>query len=355
MRKFGFILAQIIIWILFCFIPILFAPPLREGMHHPAFESPLAFLFIFFIKNIKFILLFYFHYLVLIPRFFNQKKYATYIVSVVILLMFVIAFPMLVEWLMPHRPFNLNHTELHSHGGMHKHNHGKPNRMFGGENGIHFFMSILIGLLPFLLTIYKNWISVQKERTEMELAFLKSQINHHFLFNSLNSIYSLSLQNNPQTPPSIHSLSYIMRYILDESVKEKTRLDKELDYLQHYISLQRLRLNPKVNLTYNVIGEVNDQVISPMILIPFIENCFKHGLSTVKPCEILIEIQVQLNSLVLNTRNEIFDKGTNAGIESGIGVANVTKRLNFDYPDKYSLSLEQIDNHFVVELKLNLQ
>ncbi len=136
LRKIGFILAQVVIWILFCFIPIFFAPPLPEGMPHPAFESPLAFLSIFFIKNVKFIILFYVHYLILIPRYFNQKKYTTYVMSIVLLLSLVIAFPMLVDWLMPHRPIDFKHMIVHPHHDMHR--HGKPKRLFGGENGIHF-------------------------------------------------------------------------------------------------------------------------------------------------------------------------------------------------------------------------
>ena len=362
MKKGLFIVLQIALWIMFCMIPILFAPPFMAGHRHPALESPLNFVFIFFIKNIKFILLFYIHYLILIPKFFVTKKYNIYFGLLILLFALVITFPMLTEGLISYirheggPPFGASFGE--GHPNMHRHHHGpwpdghRPPRFIGGENGIHFFMSMIVTLIPLFLTVYRKWLKAQNEKTEMELAFLKSQINHHFLFNSLNSIYVLSLQNNPKASPSIHSLSFIMRYILDESVKEKTKLGKELEYLHHYIELQRLRLNAKVMLKFSVTGESNELEISPMILIPFIENCFKHGLSTVGNCEICISITITGNQLHLYTKNEIFESHPSTNI--GIGTKNVVKRLDFDYPNKYELDAKREGENYIVNLNLTL-
>lgn len=362
MKKWVFVVLQIALWVIFCMIPILFAPPFMSGHRHPALASPINFIFIFLIKNIKFILLFYIHYLILIPKFFVTKKYNLYIGLLILLFGLVITFPMLTERLIPH---------IHPNGGppfisqigeslpdMHRHHHGprhdghRPPHFIGGENGIHFFMSIIVTLIPLFLTVYRKLLKAQNEKTEMELAFLKSQINHHFLFNSLNSIYVLSLQNNPKSSPSIHSLSFIMRYILDESVKGKTQLGKELEYLHHYIELQRLRLNTKVSLNFTVIGEPQNLEISPMILIPFIENCFKHGLSTVEECEINIAITIEGHQLHLYTKNEIFESHPTNNV--GIGTKNVVKRLDFDYPNKYELDAKREGENYIVNLNLTL-
>lgn len=362
MKKWVFVVLQIALWVIFCMIPILFAPPFMPGHRHPALESTLNFVFIFFIKNIKFILLFYIHYLILIPKFFVTKKYNLYIGLLILLFGLVITFPMLTERLIPHihpiggPPFisqigeSLPDVHRHHHGP--RHDGHKPPRFIGGENGIHFFMSIIVTLIPLFLTVYRKLLKAQNEKTEMELAFLKSQINHHFLFNSLNSIYVLSLQNNPKSSPSIHSLSFIMRYILDESVKGKTQLGKELEYLHHYIELQRLRLNTKVSLNFTVLGEPQNLEISPMILIPFIENCFKHGLSTVEDCEIFISITITGNQLHLYTKNEIFESHPTNNI--GIGTKNVVKRLDFDYPNKYELDAKREGENYIVNLNLTL-
>ncbi len=249
------------------------------------------------------------------------------------------------------QPINVN--DLHEMHEMAEH-HGRHRRMPMMDMGMHFFMSIIVMILPFLLHIYKSWVSSEKEKSEIELSFLKSQINHHFLFNSLNSIYSLSVQESKETPEAVHSLSFIMRYILDETSKDKSLLSTELEYIHHYLSLQRVRLNEKIKLQYEVNGDVENKFISPMILIPFIENCFKHGISTVQDCVINISILIENNTLILKTENEIIPTSNTNGVVSGIGVPNVIKRLEHDYFGKYQYHQNTIENKYFVELKLEL-
>jgi len=344
LRRQLFIILQVLLWIGFCLMPILFLPPRPEGGPHPAFHSPWGFIFVFVIKNIKFILLFYVHYLFLIPRYFNRQRYGLYVVLLGLLVALVVLLPFLTEAFEPH------HREF----GHHRHGHQHPHLGFSMDAGMHFFMTLIVTLFPFLLNSYRNWISVQKDKTDMELAFLKSQINHHFLFNSLNSIYTLSLQGNPRTSPSIHSLSFILRYVLDESVKRSTALRHELEYIQHYIELQRLRLNERIVLDYHVDGDAEELTISPMLLIPFVENCFKHGVSTLAPCRIHILITVKDGSLHLHTDNDVLPLQAAQTIESGIGVANVIKRLELDYSGRFSLHQEKQGERFVTDLKIKL-
>lgn len=325
-------------------------------MLHEDFFNLGWFLF-FLVKNIKFIILFYVHQFILIPKFFSTGQYRKYIfygLSLVALLL-------VVHYIAEHYLILKHHTHfkpaLHPthHAFGHGHNH-RPRFKgpFGVDDGMHFFMTIIIAILPLLLHLYQNWVHIGKVKTEMELSFLKSQINHHFLFNALNSIYVLSIQNKPQTSDSIHSLSFIMRYILDESEKPRTLLTKELEYLHHYIELQRLRLNEKVELNYKVLGDPKDLTIAPMMLIPFIENCFKHGLSTIKKCAIDILIQIENDELIMKTENDIVTSRDDKKSESGIGIANVTRRLEFEYLNNYTLSNAIKDSKYFTSLKLNL-
>jgi hypothetical protein len=343
---------EVTAWILFCALPIFFLKKPSHGADHPFFHSTLNFIFIFFIKNIKFIILFYVHALILIPRFFANKKYTAYIFYLTILFLIVASIPFISEYFL-HIGHGHNHLEInrfHEHNGHHGH-HGKIPMM---DMGMHFFMTIIILIFPFLLYVYKSWVSSEKEKTEIELSFLKSQINHHFLFNSLNSIYSLSVQESKETPEALHSLSYIMRYVLDETVKDKSLLSKELEYIHHYLSLQRVRLNEKIKLTYAEKGDSNNKLISPMLLIPFIENCFKHGVTTVHDCVINISIEIENNQLTLKTENEIIATLNTKDIVSGIGIPNVIKRLEHDYFGKFIYTKNIVGNKYFVELKLDL-
>ena len=349
---------EVIAWILFCALPIFFLKKPSHGDEHPIFHSTLNFIFIFLIKNIKFIILFYVHALILIPRFFANKKYTQYIFYLTMLFLAVASVPFISEYFLHfgHDHHYLEINSFHSHHEQHEHeeHHGHRGKMPMMDMGMHFFMTIIILILPFLLYVYRSWVSSEKEKTEIELSFLKSQINHHFLFNSLNSIYSLSVQESKETPEAVHSLSYIMRYVLDETVKDKSLLSKELEYIHHYLSLQRVRLNEKIKLTYTEKGDAKNKLISPMILIPFIENCFKHGISTIHDCVINISIEIENNQLTLKTENEIIPTSNTKDVVSGIGIPNVIKRLEHDYFGKFIYTQNIIGKKYFVELKLEL-
>lgn len=349
---------EVIAWILFCALPIFFLKKPSHGDEHPIFHSTLNFIFIFLIKNIKFIILFYVHALILIPRFFANKKYTQYIFYLTMLFVAVASIPFISEYFLHfgHDHHYLEINSFHGHHEQHEHeeHHGHRGKMPMMDMGMHFFMTIIILILPFLLYVYRSWVSSEKEKAEIELSFLKSQINHHFLFNSLNSIYSLSVQESKETPEAVHSLSYIMRYVLDETVKDKSLLSKELEYIHHYLSLQRVRLNEKIKLTYTEKGDAKNKLISPMILIPFIENCFKHGISTIHDCVINISIEIENNQLTLKTENEIIPTSNTKDVVSGIGIPNVIKRLEHDYFGKFIYTQNIIGNKYFVELKLEL-
>jgi len=326
-------------------MPILFLPHLPHWESHPAFQTPGHFLLVFLVKNIKFILLFYIHYLILLPRYFNEGRYIAYGVWLSVLLGVVLLFPYVTGFLLPEHPLGGHH--FHPHRPRHRH----PHFGFSLDAGMHFFMAIIVTLLSFLLNTYRQWINAQKGRSEMELAYLKTQINHHFLFNTLNSIYSLSMKGSEKAAPSIHSLSCIMRYVLDDSARQRTSLQHELDYLGHYIGLQRLRLNERVSLDYRVEGDTANLFIAPMLLMPFIENCFQHGVSAVSAGRLLITINVEQGLLHLHTENDIVAHGSNG---SGIAVQNVRRRLEHEYSGRYTLVQERSGERFFTDLTIQL-
>ncbi len=185
---------------------------------------------------------------------------------------------------------------------------------------------------------------------------LKSQVNPHFLFNTLNGIYSMTLTRDARLPATVLQLSALMRYFLYESADEMVPLEKELSLLNNYISLQKIRLGSNLGVTVNIEGEVRDQKIAPLLLITFAENAFKHGDKNVENEDLLnIDVIVngrQLEFGVTNRKGVVDDMET--GEYGGIGLENVRRRLQLLYPRRHDLSIQDEGNIFKIKLKLDL-
>ncbi len=195
-----------------------------------------------------------------------------------------------------------------------------------------------------------------RRRLEAELALLKSQINPHFLLNSLNNLYALALTDPPKTPAAILKLSEMVAYILYECDRPQIALERDLHFVKNYIELQQMRLPHNVVLKFELPENPPALHIEPMILISFIENAFKHGLTTKKPCEIYIAIKMEGNRLVLTVENDVFpQKPTQNGTVSGIGLANTRQRLEHAYAGKHILNIENSDEKHRVELMVELK
>ena len=212
----------------------------------------------------------------------------------------------------------------------------------------------------------EQWYSNEKERKEVEnqklsaeLSFLKSQINPHFFFNTLNSIYSLAIQKSPKTPEAIVKLSELMRYIIYESDKPLVSLKKELEYINNYVELQQLRLMASVKVTYVIEGVAyGDIMIEPLLFLPFIENAFKHGVDSTRKCEIKIKFAIASDRLDFTVENPLVKQGRNQVRDldsSGIGLTNSKKRLLLLYQDRHELNVTQSDDHFKVELAIKIR
>ncbi len=198
---------------------------------------------------------------------------------------------------------------------------------------------------------------VEKEKTESQLQFLKSQLNPHFLFNNLNNLYSYAQENSPKTPEIILQLSAIMRYMLYESQENYVSLDKEIKYLGDFIQLQELQMEDRGMVKFSVIGNTHSQRIAPMILIAFVENCFKHSLSSqADDIDIQVEVEVSDQNLSFRCTNTFAEMGNSSDqyLNRGIGLQNVRKRLELQYPEKYQLETEVKKSVYIVNLRLEL-
>jgi hypothetical protein len=288
--------------------------------------------------------LFYLNYLVLLPQFLNKKRYGLYAIAIVIAIV-IYGF---VKY-----GFALIFKEdaLVEHGG----------RVlgFGAYFGRTVFMSLFFLFLSTALKFTVDWFlneriqrDLENQRLTAELAFLKSQINPHFLFNSLNSIYSLAYQRSETTPEAILKLSEIMRYMLYECNDNKVDLAKELQYLHSYIDLQKIRFGNKAYIDFKVVGKVEHQQIVPLLLIAFIENAFKHGVANNSLTPIRLLIDVAESHLHFHIQNK--KHSNNRDASGGIGLNNVRRRLNLLYPGKYNLDIHDQPDSYTVELSLVL-
>jgi len=219
-----------------------------------------------------------------------------------------------------------------------------------------FVLMLLIGgfiRLAFSFIRNQNEIKVlENAKLNTEVNFLKSQINPHFLFNTLNGIYSQAHERSENTEYSVLKLSELLRYMLYDSGETEVDLEKDISYINNYIDLQRMRLSSKVKINYALKGNLQKKKIAPLLLIPFIENAFKYGVSYRYPSTIQIEIQIFEKTLTMLVSNPMAEK--NNFIPGGLGLKNVKRRLELLYPGKYMLDIYHDNYVHVVNLKLKL-
>ncbi|MBL0882259.1 MAG: histidine kinase [Chitinophagaceae bacterium] len=195
---------------------------------------------------------------------------------------------------------------------------------------------------------------LQLEQVRSELNYLKTQVQPHFLFNTLNNIYSLTLENSKQAGKSILQLSELLRYMLYETSAEKIKLSKEVNYLQQYINLEKIRFGEKLELSFNTPEKTEHFMIPPLILIPFVENAFKHAVSV--PGEkiwITIDIVIKDAMLFFTVENSTYNNLKSANAASGIGLENLKRRLSLLYVD-FEIVHEQRDNYYHSSLQIPL-
>lgn len=220
-----------------------------------------------------------------------------------------------------------------------------------------------IVLFASVLKLIRYWMKTDQERMNLELqnkaselALLRSQISPHFLFNTLNNIDTLINIDSAKASDCVHRLSEIMRYIIYETDRDYVILQKEINYLKTFIELQSIRYKDRNFVDFHIEGEANSQLIAPMVLVPFVENAFKHVDKTAGMPAIRIRIDIFKGSLEMSVMNNFraVEDGTKDDA-SGIGLSNVIRRLKLLYPDHYDLNIQTDNSIFSVHLRINLQ
>jgi len=296
------------------------------------------------LPNLVLVAYFYLNLHVLVPRYLLKKKYLLF-------LFFSLLIPVVIVLLFPHQK---PHFEAHQ---IPEHFINEPRPR---PHGFMPLMPILIFLLVFTLStgiklLEELFDARQKKqiaetaKSKAELATLKAQINPHFLFNTLNSIYSLSIENSSKTPDAIMRLSGMMRYLLTESESEFVPLSVEVDYLIQYIELQKLRLTDKTTVNFTVEGDDDNVQIAPLLLEPFVENAFKYGISAHEQSEIIILLQITGSQIAFSVHNQLFDIVVPT---SKLGINNVKQRLQLVYPNRHSLTITDTHGYFNVLLEI---
>lgn len=289
----------------------------------------------------------YFNLFYLIPNYLTRKKFLTYGILLILFAIIVTPLKLIVFYFKFSNMPNLQADLIE-------------------DENLHFLFTFLIVGASTIVKIIKDWAKHLREMQELEtqtmqseLRFLKSQINPHFLFNTLNNLYALTLKKSDQAPEIVIKLSEMMRYMLYECNEKRVPLSKEVNYIRNYLDLEQLRQGKNVEINFEVEGQVSDQEIAPLMFIPFLENSFKHGLSNhITTGFVNIKLSVQEHCVDFYIENSkpqtppVRDPNRRSG---GIGLVNIHRRLNLLYPERYDLNIEDKPNAYAVHLKIDLE
>jgi two-component system LytT family sensor kinase len=311
------------------------------------YQSPFKLTIDFYLQWFTAIILFYANYLIFVPKLLLKRKPLDYFIC---LSSVIVVFVILRNWFfVPHFPKEIARTL-------------PPTRGFGTifHHIMPSFFYILIAaistIMKTLSEFYKNQhnrLVGETQKKTAELIYLRKQTNPHFLFNSLNSLYSLAYKKSDLLPDAIVSLSELMRYMLYETDHNVVPLEKELKYINNYIQLQKLRLNDIENIVVTIQGETKDKFIEPLLLIVFIENAFKYGIDYKGAAWVKIFIEIKEKELDFWIENKIGNHSKDEE-NSGIGIINIQSRLELIYPNAHVLSINTEESKYRVHLNLKL-
>jgi len=347
-RKMLMVVIHILVW-----TAVFLIPPLLS--HRPGQES--FGMSDFFLWSMM-IVYFYANFYIFVPKLLTRNKFLWY--SVTVLLLLIIAFFSLRQMLLT---FD---AQREMENLLRRHSPEKAREILGNiarNRGMGaVFFSFLLLAVSTSIKVTGDWYKTDKKRKEAEneklsteLNLLKSQINPHFFFNTLNNIYSLAIQKSGKTPEAIVKLSELMRYIIYDTDKDKVPLSKEIDYIRNYIELEKLRLRDNADIRFVVDGDLSEKLIEPLLILPFIENAFKHGIGHHQASNVFIRISIQDSRLNLLVENPVMDRTNNPeDKKQGIGRTNAERRLQLLYHNNYSLETTATDAVFRVDLTINL-
>ncbi len=310
-------------------------------------EYPIWFILVDKLMDISFyILIVYINILYLIPNILRKRNLVFYILSLILLVLLVTPIHTLSTIILYQDSPELISDIL--------------------DNRIIIFLSLLlVGLTSTGYKVTTDWLGLQNDKRELqsqnlqsELKFLKSQINPHFFFNTLNNLYALTLKKSDLAPEIVLRLSEMMRYMLYESNEKEVSLEMEIKNVINYIELERLRQGERFKINFDIQGTAKQQKIAPLMFIPFLENSFKHGIDNhiksgyVNAQLILDDASVSLD--IKNSKPQAVKPQINKNKSGGIGLENVKRRLKILYPDKHILKINDASDTYHVELEINL-
>jgi len=285
--------------------------------------------------------LFYWNTEFLIPKFINRKNWWKYLIGITLSFFFCLFLGYILYSFLENLGYHFEEDK---------------------ESFIDFSLFFLILVTAISTSLGVSKIAMQNsakqkkaeaKQKEAELKFLTAQVNPHFLFNSLNTIYSLSAEEEAdKTTDAVLKLSEIMRYPLKEGLQKEVPLKSEIDFLKNFIELQKIRLGKDYPIHFEINGEVESFKIAPLIFISFIENTFKYGVSQKSPQPIFISISAQNNSIHFHCKNEIIKSSDSSS--HGLGIENVKSRLQLLYPQKHKLEIKASNKNYIVDLEIKL-
>lgn len=339
--KRAFLLVNILAVVLFYCIP-LFITPRNETL---TFVKYLG----YGVSITAYLLIFYLNFFLLIQKFMVRKKWTAFFVTNLLVIGFISI--CLYLW----------HDYYFTHlAGIPPEHMPPPRSIFMFIAKDMFFMT-LTASMAVAIRITLEWQRTERERARIEVVAsraemqnLKSQLNPHFLFNTLNNIYSLMRTDQEKAQTTMLSLSKTLRYVLYDENQERVSLDKELAFTLSYIELMSLRLTDKTSVRVNIPEDTQGLTIAPLMFISQVENAFKHGVSQTEPSFIDIDIEIKDHTLRCSVKNSYFPKEDSDYSGSGIGIENLQRRLSLIYPGNHSFTHTVLDNVYVSELTVNL-
>ncbi len=297
-----------------------------------------------FLTYVLILIYFYINAYILLPKLYFERRFLYFFLFTFLFLLLVTIVPSLIHMGPPNGPHP---------GGI-----DMPPPPPDGGLYFNFQQKILLFLMAFFFSlafrIGARWRLAERERVTAELSHLKAQLNPHFLFNTLNSIYSLALEKSDDTPDAVLRLSGMMRYVMGDAKSDFVSLEQEIKYVRDYIDLQKIRFGNTVSVDFIIDGITVGKQIAPLIIIPFVENAFKYGVDPEEDSFIYVHIRISETELQLEVKNKISRGMQQDEQRNGLGVQNTKNRLQHLYPSRYSLDLRETENEYLVVLNIKL-
>jgi len=374
-KKIIITIAHLATWICFFLLPYIFFPQSKDI----PFDISKYIIILLIIINLFLLGFYYLNTLILIPLLLFKRKWLLYLLCVIACFVAFFYVPKEVaHWITGNDEETIRQEIAQQHRAEREKakllpadsskqsaiNHRPPIykrnsdfRYFPGSYAV-FILVFAVGTCLSVMTEWKKTEDhkeqIEREKINTELSFLKSQINPHFFFNTLNNIYSLAITGSAQTANAVMKLSSIMRYVLTDTQNNSVSLQSEVDFIKNYIELQQVRLTDKVKVDFITEGDLENKQIAPLLFIPFIENAFKYGISTKDASAIEIKLFAKTKSVSFSVINRIVKAENAIKDTTGIGINNVKRRLELLYPQKHKLEVAENNNQFIVHLDIDL-